>query len=375
MADQEREERKKRLAAFLAPYRGRCGELAAKEGHLGLGMLHELFSGNAQQAAEYLGYSRDKKGWVNGKQVRENWARFGLKAEGNVKVRSGYEEGESVGAIRERYLSETSRRELVPVVTWKLPVENECGVCVCVSDLHCGPREMDYVRWLKVRDWIREDKTRRWMYLGDAMDVPTRNSPTERNYLSQDETERLLEDDFEKIAGQCFCILSGNHENRLARETGVQTLDPLGRIAEKLEIYYGGLETGLRVRVQQGKRSEEYDGYLHHGVSGATTLGGQLSALERAVRNFEVEFLVFGHTHARLVAEVERMMLCRESEKDEDGREWAEVKYREIVMAYAGSFLRHTSGGYSRNKLLAPANLGSIALHFFGSRHAVHGRK
>lgn len=372
----EAEQRKKQLAALLEPFRNKQGLINERNATFNHHALYELFEGNISQAAIYLGYAVNGKGKPTTRTLRDSWAKCGLSAQGHLRVRNGYEEGESVDAIRERYLAETGRRELVPVVTWKLPAEAEHGICVCVSDLHCGPREMDYAAWLHMRDWIAADKSRRWMYLGDALDMPTKGSPTERNYLSQEETERLLEDDFGRIADQCFMILSGNHESRLARETGVATLDPLGRIAEKLCIAYGGMETGLRVRVQQGKQQQEYDGYLHHGVSGATTLGGQLAALERAIRNFEVEFLVFGHTHAKLVAEVQRMILSRETEVDsETGEEWAEVKYKELVMAYAGSYLKHTHGGYSRNKLLSPANLGSISLHFYASRHAVHGRK
>ena len=381
MADTEKQERKKRIAAFLQPYRGKQGLIFLPSEQGGLGRAgaefsYELFDGNATHVAEYLAYCKDKSGQHKPDQVREHWARFGLKPQGHLKVRNGFEESESIEAVRERYLAKTNERELVPVFTWKLPKDAECGICPCVCDLHAGPKEMDYARWLVMRDWIRAEKSRRWMYLGDAMDVPTKNSPTERNYLSQDETERLLEDDFGMIADQCLVILSGNHENRLARETGVDTLDPLGRIAEKLGIYYGGLETGLRIRVVQGKQSQEYDGYIHHGVSGATTLGGQLAGLERAARNCAVDFLAMGHTHARIVAEIERLALSRETETDEaTGKEWAEMVFREMVVTYAGSYLKHRHGGYSRNKLLAPANLGSISLHFYATRHSVHGRK
>jgi hypothetical protein len=381
MADKEQQEKKKRIAAFLAPYRGKQGLvfLSSEQGGLGQAgaeLLHELFAGNAGHAADFLGYSKERGSKQRSNGVTAHWAKFGLKAQGHLKVHNGLEECESIESVRERYRKATSTRELVPVVTWKLPKGVECGVCPCVCDLHAGPKEMDYARWEVMRDWIRADKSRRWMYLGDGMDIPTKNSPTERNYLSQDETERLLYDDFGMIADQCFAILSGNHEARLARETGVDTLDPLGRIAEKLGIYYGGIETGIRIRVEQGKQSQEYDGYIHHGVSGATTLGGQLAGLERAVRNFNIDFLAMGHTHARIIAEVERICLSRETEVDsETGDEWAEMQFREIVMAYAGSYLKHRHGGYSRNKLLSPANLGSISLHFYASRHSVHGRK
>jgi len=379
MADDNRDT----LLQELEPYRGRKNAVVQKLGTAGVYLLWRLCNGSPTEAAEFLGYApsggstRLISTWFTQAGLlvhkRNGWTkRHGTEAE---EVQAQFSGERSLADKREDYLQATGKRERAPVYEWRIPQEAEYAQLVTVSDLHYGPPEMDYARWLKLRDWIAENKHVRWVGLGDFLDTAVHDSPGmggEGQLLSFEDARELLAEDIAPIAKQCFCLLMGNHEARIANKLKLKFC-PIKDLCRRLSIPYGGTSSYLRLTVQQGKHAQTYDGFLHHGFGSAQTPGGKINKLFKTIEWNAVDFLAMGHTHAQVVVEQLRMALGNEP-FEEDGQQWVQVGARTIPMAFAGSFLKHQAGSYSRDYGLSPASLGAADFRFDGRRKSVHGR-
>ena len=379
MADTERD----KLLDELEPYRGRQSALAKELGQPGVYLLWRLCHGSPTEGAEFLGYNA-RSGGRSVVATLYTQAQLPIaKAAGWTKrhgedaeaAQSAFSGERTVEQRRDDYLHATGKRERAPVHEWRIPTTHEYAQLITVSDLHYGPAEMDYARWLKLRDWIAENKHVRWVGLGDFLDTAVHDSPGmggEGQLLSFEEARELLAADLAPIADQCFCLLAGNHEGRIANKLKLRFC-PIKDLCKRLHIPYGGTSSYLRLVIQQGKREQTYDGFLHHGYGSAQTPGGKINKLYKTLEWNAVDFLAMGHTHAQVVVEQLRMALDAEV-FEEDGRQWAQVGARTIPMAFGGSFLKHQSGSYSRDFGLAPASLGAADFRFYTKKKSVHGR-
>ena len=363
----------------MLPYRGRKGQLYKDMGAAGMAALYQMCDGSPQEAAEFLGY-RDSK------TVRRTWAMLQLPAQRRISryhreldddgvIRDGFAGSDSTSDIREAYIAATSRREMAPCVTWSIPKSHEYAQLVAVSDLHYGPPYMDYARWLKMRDWIADNPHVRWVGLGDFLDTAVHDSPGmggEGQVLKFGAAVELLTEDLRPIARQCFAMLSGNHEARVAQKLKLN-YSVVAQICKELGIYYGGRETYMRIEVTRGDERQSYDAYFHHGVGAAQTAGGKINRLFKTLEWNNIDLLAMGHTHARVVMEQVRKALDAEV-VEQDGKRFVEVNNRTIPVAYAGSFLKHERGSYSRDMALSPASLGCADFRLYTDRHSVHGR-
>lgn len=366
------------LLQQLLPYRGQGWLIKQELGAAGMAALAQLCDFSPTTATEFLNLGTSGR-----KTIGDCWTKLGIKV---IKrnwaqtvtpdpVDSQWEGGLSLDDWELLYLAETNRRELAPVFDWSLPRDISEAVLVCVSDLHYGPPEMDLARWLRLRDWIAENKHVRWVGLGDFLDTAIHDSPGmggEGQCLPYDIATQLLERHLEPIAKQCLMMLSGNHEERVAKKLKLN-LSPIRSLAEKLGIAYRGNNSYLRLAVKQGKHCQQYDGYIHHGIGSARTMGGKLNTLQRTLEWNEIDFLAMGHTHAKIAMEFIRKRLGAEI-VCADGQDCVRIEQHMIPLAFCGSFLKHEARSYSRAKGLSPASLGAVDFRFAVDRHAVHTR-
>lgn len=355
----------------LEPFRGRRGDLKRQLGNDGLRLLHvhpEVL-GSPVAACEFLGYAPKTRG-----RMAEEWTLLGLQVVRRDYARPRQHDAQvhnlTVSQWREHYLALTSGAESAPGVTWDLPPGEEFGVMCCVSDLHYGAEEMDYRKWLELRDWIAAHPATRFVLLGDLLNTATKGGVSDPDPLPFDVAMELLREDLRPVADQCLVALAGNHEGRIQRELGLR-ICPVQSLCDDLGIHYGGYDTFLRLYVTDGTHQQTYDGYLHHGFGAAQTPGGKINALVRKMQSLDVDFLAMGHVHDRQVAEQLRLGMA-DSAFGEPG---VNVETSAKPMVYAGSYLRYTQGSYARNKGLVPTSLGGVSLHCYVAKHSVHGRR
>jgi len=158
-------------------------------------------------------------------------------------------------------------------------------------------------------------------------------------------------------------LLSGNHETRIRRATGVDEC-PMRRVAHELGVPYGGYEQFVRWRIAGASGTETYTGYHHHGRGTARTPGGILNNLVRMAEINRADYLAAGHTH-HLFA---HLITWREVASD------GEIIVRKEPVVNTGSYQRTQGETYSTEKAYAPALIGAASIHLYGSKHSVHAR-
>ena len=323
-------------------------------------MLWLFADGSPTTAAEFLGY-----GSAGRTDTSKEFQRLGLACKRRDSgASSQFEGGLTIDEWRELYLRETSKRELAHLFDWPVPRGTEYGTLVVVSDLHYGPAEMDFRRWLDLRDWIAEHPHVRWIGLGDYLDMALKTSPGTQNLLPYKVARTMFRDDIEPIAKQCLGLCHGNHEQRIERATAVKE-NPVEWVARDLGLHYYGMDGFLRIKIHKpGTKQEQlYIGAVHHGWSSARTKGGQVNVASNWLTWHDVDFAAMAHMHANTSIEEQRV-----------GVEGQYVTQRGVPLVLGGSFLKSQAGGYVREKGLHPAALGAGTLHLYVARHAVHMR-
>lgn len=347
---------------LLEPYRGERGKLKADLGQYGVALLWLQSEGSPTSGAEFLGYKHgvsQVSRWfaaVGLDTVKRNWA--------DPKSGGGWMPQTETDAIRERYLADTGTVATAHCVEWQVPRGEEFARLIAVADLHYGSPEMDYQRWLKMRDWIAGEKHVRWAFHGDLFDLATTQSPGRSlmgQALSLEDARRLAHEDIAPIADKCVFMLSGNHDLRVARALQVN-FDPVADLCRALDIAHLGYCGFVRYTIRSRKHEQQYTGYHHHGCGSGQTWGSFFNTLQRLADRNEADFVVIGHRHQ------EAALTSVKAAVDADGR----LAYRKTQLVGAGSYMKH--GGYAAEHGLAPAVLGSATVHMYTADHSIHAR-
>jgi len=298
--------------------------------------------------------------------------RFRDDPEGASEFRPGqqyerFDNAPDIDELRDWYLDVTDREEHALDIEVTLQ-ENERYNCVMASDIHIGPAECAYSKWLSLLEWVLAEPDCGMIVNGDLFNCSTRNSVglgpvTDR--LPFQEQQRLMLADLRPLAeaGKLHALLTGNHDARAAKETGL-LLDPVKDMAETLNVPHLGYEGFVRWRVNWQGRREIYTGYHHHGCTGANTSGGVENAIKRLEERNRADYVVMGHVH-RLKSTV-----ATHRRVGPDGT----IVTAKTPLVVAGSYQRLQGGTYQADKAFEPALIGSGTIWLHGDKHSVHAR-
>ena len=175
------------------------------------------------------------------------------------------------------------------------------------------------------------------------------------------QSRKLAKADIAPIADQCFFLLTGNHDQRVARGLQIE-FDPVEDLAEELGIPHLGYEGFVAYRISDGNHEQEYAGYHHHGTGTGQTWGSFFNTLERLATRNEADFVVMGHRHQRAAVTTTQRQIAQDSR----------IEVADVPLVGAGSFLKHS--GYAAEKGYAPSVLGAATVHLYLDRHSVHAR-
>ena len=217
----------------------------------------------------------------------------------------------------------------------------------CATDKFLG--NLDYC--LKERIYI--------LLMGDMLEAATRYSVGAGVYeqLSpQQQYEQML--GFLKPlaeAGLLIGYLSGNHEDRIYKETGI---DVSKNLCRELKIPYLG-QAGWTI-LYVGDQT--YTIYAIHGASGSRFDYTKLKAVMDLSHYFQADIIAMGHVHTLLDNVVERQIVNRT-------RKIVEVKKCHIIVT--GHYLKYANS-YASAKGYPPAKLGSPKAKLFADNFDVH---
>ncbi len=347
---------------MLNDYRGKRG-LIRELGDEGWIELHEKCHGSPMLAKEFLGY-------VGSTTIRRAWKRLGLanRLPGSVLVNEPLvvgEEPRDIADIREIYLGVTAKADEAPHYQWQVGREEEYAQLIFTGDWQYGSPEMDYRRFLALRDWILETPDVRWIGMGDYWNLVTMQSPgIHRDVLTFDQASKLLRDDLAPIMPQCIVLHKGNHDERIQRGLQID-FDPVRQWAEDYGVLFGGYSGFINVTLTDGRktRTQDYVGFQHHGFGGGATWGYVFNSMERLAAQNDCDWVAMGHRHQRATVEVSKARAQGD-----------QVQVYGVPLICTGSFEKHMKEGYASKKGMRPSSLGAAAAHLYLDRHSVHGR-
>jgi len=162
---------------------------------------------------------------------------------------------------------------------------------LCLGDIHLGNPATTF----KLENFKFNEHY--FVLLGDLLEMVTKNSPG-MLYHQESPAKQVdkLKAFLEKYSGRVLGLVSGNHDDRVSREVGVDVLEML---CERFQIPYSPHFLIIHISLSKGGRRNSIVLALHHGVAG----GRSKSASVRQGEYFErflshgVDIYVSGHTH------------------------------------------------------------------------------
>ena len=235
----------------------------------------------------------------------------------------------------------------------------EYAEIVFFGDWHYGSRECDNDRALKMLDYCLEKKIY-VLLMGDLLEAGTRYSVGAGVYQQTLNPQKQMEYVVDALtplaeAGLILGLISGNHEDRIEKETGI-TISKV--MAKLLNVRYLGSACWNLFRV--GKQN--YTVYSLHGSTGSRFVYTKLKALVDISHSFDAHLIVMGHVHdvASTIQAVQTI----------DMRAKTIVEKKKFLLL-TGHYLNYDKS-YAQSKGLPISRMGSPKVKLFANKWDIH---
>jgi hypothetical protein len=248
----------------------------------------------------------------------------------------------------------------------KLPPEAKAWdelYVVPLQDLHIGdPRFREDV-FQAIKAWLLEAPNRFAILNGDLFNTALKHSVSSvyEDTMNPREQLRYGRKLFDGLQGRVLSATTGNHEERITRETSIDIME---EFAAWLGCVYD--PAGVCLKLKFGKDSRHsnpmvYALYHTHGASGAQFIGGKALSMERIAQSLPLaDVVVTGHTHAK-IAFKDRVLV--------PDLRWNKLEYHERTYVNGSTLLDW--GGYAERKGYRPSALGPAHIRLSGKRKEV----
>jgi len=215
---------------------------------------------------------------------------------------------------------------------------------VPIGDIHLGSKEFNLTKLKKTIEYVKETKNARVILMGDLVDIGLKDSiggGTFDNDIDPESQLTGIVDYLEPISDRIWCVLGGNHEERIRMRTSI---DINKIIAKALDVPYVGNQ--CLIKVMCGPTN--YIVFAAHGATGALSPAGKINSVMKYGNYIDADIYLMGHVHelAHHTTEYFRVdMGNKQIIKDK----------RHYVLT--GHYLNY--GGYAEAKGYAPGKTGS----------------
>jgi len=235
-----------------------------------------------------------------------------------------------------------------------------------LSDLHKGSPFSSVPHFLRTLKFVGDNDDCRLVFAGDLMDTALKNSKSD--VYGQTETPKqqkewlieTLKPYATKILGMC----TGNHENRVARDT---SFDPTEEIATALGVPYRPEGILLKIMFGSGNSSHVdrpfvFWQYSTHGYGGARTKSAKAVKVERTSTFIQADVYTMSHDHSVNVAPDITLIPDNRGTLDEKtGFTTGLVKERRKMLVKTNAFLKW--GGYGEMGGFSPTDLSTPVIY------------
>lgn len=173
-----------------------------------------------------------------------------------------------------------------------------------IADVHLGSKECMEKEFSNHLKAIAADETARVVLVGDLLNNGIKSSVTnvyDEVYTPREQKHRMI-DLLRPVREKIVCVVGGNHERRIVRETSVDVTEDICRELGIEDAYAGDM--GI-LKVTLGKDSHNkpvtYSFCVTHGAGGGQLLGSAINkpdAFQMAIEG--VDGIISGHTHKPL---------------------------------------------------------------------------
>jgi len=212
-----------------------------------------------------------------------------------------------------------------------------------LGDVHLGSTDCNVEKFKRTVDWIKSKPNSRVIIMGDLIDAGLKDSiggGTFDNDSTPEQQMTTIIDLLKPIKEKIWCILSGNHEDRVRQRTSI---DVTNLIASALDAKYCG--SSCFIKVMFGKQN--YIIFAAHGNTGSLTPSGKLGAVMKFGAYIDADLYMMGHVHELMHHTTDYLHV---SLKDK----MILTDKRHYVLT--GHFLNY--GGYAEQKGYAPGKTG-----------------
>ena len=182
-----------------------------------------------------------------------------------------------------------------------LPKEIDELELVPLADFHIGDSCCDFKLIQSRLDHVRDTENAYCVLNGDLMDTAIASSigDTYGANLQPMEQLKMCVKLFGPIKHKILCITSGNHENRIYKQDGI---DMTALMAAQLEIPNAYTDTTALLFIRFGHDTKHnrklcYTAYVTHGGGGGRKEGGQINRLADLASIVDADIYIHSHTH------------------------------------------------------------------------------
>jgi len=215
---------------------------------------------------------------------------------------------------------------------------------VPIGDVHLGSKEFNLAKLKKTVDYVKATKNARVVLMGDLVDIGLKDSIGAGTFDNDIDPETQLDgiiDYLEPIKNKIWCLLGGNHEERIRMRTSI---DINKIIARALGVPYVGSQCLMKVMC--GKTN--YIVFMAHGATGATTPAGKINSVMKYGNYIDADVYLMGHVHELAHHTTEYFRV------DMGNKQIIKDKRHYVI---TGHYLNY--GGYAEAKGYAPGKTGS----------------
>lgn len=209
-----------------------------------------------------------------------------------------------------------------------------------LPDIHFGDSHCNIAAWRAQKKKIMSEPNSYIVMPGDLLNTATKTgkSDTYNEKISPHDQKEFLADELQDIAKKMLCILPGNHEDRVKKDSDQYIVWDVCRILG-IESVYRQNAAFVSVHLGQGKNGKQiqYSGIATHGKSKAkdTRFTGY---------NDGIDFYIFAHLHTLEAGKHFKTVFDPQNKR---------VTFRPYAVIHSSTFLDY--GGYSVNNLYQPS--------------------
>lgn len=234
-----------------------------------------------------------------------------------------------------------------------------------IGDLHLYNRSCVEEMIDELVEEIRGDPYAIWIGTGDYADCITAYDPRfDATEVAPDKREKFFEglpskiiedivDKFYPIRKKCVGLLRGNHEDKFENKFEMSLVKD---VCDTIGVPYLDYCCAFDLVFKTKKEEVKFKIWAHHGAGFATTTGGKINKLNKAMSEvFDADIYCMGHTHEQM--DLPRSILYQ----DDKGVIRQKRKLGVITGAYLATY-REGCSSYGEKKLYSPVSLGSVAV-------------